>query len=84
MKKIQLEAALKFRLENVDGQDIIFCYDERINEYFAMDAKYYSALVLLSKGITEQDLFAQQNDLNIDLLVRGLRYRKLVFDSLEE
>lgn len=81
MKKLILNNKLRFRLENVDNENIIFCYDERINEYFAMDAKYFEALKLLENGIIEKDFISACNNINPDLLIRGLKYRKLIIET---
>lgn len=78
MKKIMLNKKLKFRIESVDNERIIFCYDERINEYFAMDEKYYDALNLLKDGISEESFLLKCDKINPDLLIRGLKYRKLI------
>ena len=79
MSRLMLSKKLKIRLENVDNESIIFCYDERINEYFAMDAKYYDALKLLEAGVCEKELTTMYGN-SCDLLLRGLRYRKLLFE----
>lgn len=79
MDKYKLTQKLKFRLENIEDENIIFCYDERINEYFAMDSKYYSALNLLENGICKDELLDKCKDVDVDLLLRGLLYRKLLF-----
>ena len=83
MKKLFLSKKLRFRLESVGEESIVFCYDERINEYFAMDAKYYAALSMLEEGSSESELRSRCDGVNTDLLLRGLRYRRLLVETGE-
>ena len=80
MSKLILNSKFQFRMEELDGDKVIFCYDERIDKYFVMDAKYYNSLILLQNGI-DKDAFFQQSNIDSDLLVRGLMYRSLLFEE---
>lgn len=78
MEILLLSKKIKFRIENANGKQIVFCYDVRTDTYFAMNPKYFSALQLLQQGITYEELCSRCDGINCDVLVRGLLYRCLL------
>ncbi len=84
METLLLSKKIKFRLENAEGKETVFCYDVRTDTYFAMSSKYFNALKLLQHGISKEALASKCVDINCDTLVRGLAYKGLLKCTCED
>ncbi|MGL5717849.1 MAG: hypothetical protein ACRCXT_14910 [Paraclostridium sp.] len=77
---ITLIKEFKFRLDYVDNEEKILCYDKRIDQFFTMKKEFYEILCLLKAPIVIEEIYNcnKVSKSNIELLLKGLNYRSLL------